>query len=533
MRSSAFGLIVGLALSTVPVARATAQCLSAEFLKDNGIALNSFGNNVELDGRWLALSESGWKSGNVKVGAIHLYHFGAQGWSLSQTLIGPGGPQGGGFGASMALDGAALLVGAPGAGGNVFAYEETATGWVQTQVIPFPGVAADQGFGLRMALDGDRALIATGAYPPTLPLEVWLFERQQGQWTPVQELDPGPTVTTDWGWGHGLALEGDTAVVGHWLDASAGSGQHGAVYVFGEGASGWSLTQKLLHPDGPKDQQRFGLAVAIEGDWLFASSPSSSSGGPTSTIAVFESIAGSWQAPQVLRSGGLSQYGQSLDAVGDLLLAGTPTWGADGNLILHRRTDSGWKVEAAFDSPSYGAILLQLGGDVALDTTFLVGSAVQIPGANIGGAYVFDLAAGSTTTYCTGAANSVGPGAIISSYGPNSISANEFSLVAARLPPHVLGKFYYGPEVQQLPFGNGFACVGAGGLGTFRLLPLLQAEEDGMVARHLDFTLPPASSGAGQILPGSTWCFQYWYRDPASGGAGFNLSDAVSITFCP
>lgn len=26
--------------------------------------------------------------------------------------------------------------------------------------------------------------------------------------------------------------------------------------------------------------------------------------------------------------------------------------------------------------------------------------------------------------------------------------------------------------------------------------------------------------------------FQFWYRDPLAGGAGFNLSSALSITFC-
>ena len=53
-------------------------------------------------------------------------------------------------------------------------------------------------------------------------------------------------------------------------------------------------------------------------------------------------------------------------------------------------------------------------------------------------------------------------------------------------------------------------------------------------ASHLvDFTEPPAGAGPGKIDPGSTWYFQFWYRDPAAGMAGFNLSDAVAIEFCP
>jgi hypothetical protein len=41
------------------------------------------------------------------------------------------------------------------------------------------------------------------------------------------------------------------------------------------------------------------------------------------------------------------------------------------------------------------------------------------------------------------------------------------------------------------------------------------------------------SSGAGLILAGSVFNFQLWYRDPGGGPQGFNLSDAIELTFCP
>jgi hypothetical protein len=49
----------------------------------------------------------------------------------------------------------------------------------------------------------------------------------------------------------------------------------------------------------------------------------------------------------------------------------------------------------------------------------------------------------------------------------------------------------------------------------------------------VDFGSPPASTGPGALTAGSTWYFQYWYRDPLAGGANFNLSDALGGTFCP
>jgi hypothetical protein len=50
----------------------------------------------------------------------------------------------------------------------------------------------------------------------------------------------------------------------------------------------------------------------------------------------------------------------------------------------------------------------------------------------------------------------------------------------------------------------------------------------------VNFTVPPAGSGATMILPGQTKFFSYWYRDPSGpGGTGSNLADGLSVTFAP
>jgi hypothetical protein len=114
-------------------------------------------------------------------------------------------------------------------------------------------------------------------------------------------------------------------------------------------------------------------------------------------------------------------------------------------------------------------------------------------------------------TYCISAPNSAGPGAIIGFLGSTSVSANDLILTAIQCPPGQLGLFYYGPNQIQVPFGNGFRCVGG---STFRLYPPVQTDVFGNVARVLDNTVPPASSGPGKIDPSDRWNFQFWYRDP-------------------
>jgi len=42
----------------------------------------------------------------------------------------------------------------------------------------------------------------------------------------------------------------------------------------------------------------------------------------------------------------------------------------------------------------------------------------------------------------------------------------------------------------------------------------------------------PVNLTGSPIDAGETWYFQNWYRNPAGGGAGFNLSDALQTPFC-
>jgi hypothetical protein len=127
--------------------------------------------------------------------------------------------------------------------------------------------------------------------------------------------------------------------------------------------------------------------------------------------------------------------------------------------------------------------------------------------------------------YCAAANNSTGQPGLISNTGTVSISANDFTLVCSGLPPNTFGLFYYGTTETQQVFGNGYRCVG----GTTVRLGVQSASAGGVMTRLLNF---PNLMGVGVIPVGATRKFQCWYRNPAGGGAGFNLSNALSATFC-
>jgi hypothetical protein len=125
--------------------------------------------------------------------------------------------------------------------------------------------------------------------------------------------------------------------------------------------------------------------------------------------------------------------------------------------------------------------------------------------------------------YCSVTNNSTGQPCLISHTGSQSVPANTFGLVASGGPHNTAGLFFYGPTEMQQPFGNGFRCVG----GVVWRLGIRPTNASGVATCPINFPTLPAA-----ITVGSTWKFQYWYRNPAAGGANFNLSDGLSVTFC-
>ncbi|MFT5050884.1 MAG: hypothetical protein ACI8QZ_002290 [Chlamydiales bacterium] len=160
---------------------------------------------------------------------------------------------------------------------------------------------------------------------------------------------------------------------------------------------------------------------------------------------------------------------------------------------------------------------------------------IQIVNSSNGGGFVmmddmridFD---GLGTSYCEGSINSTGESASISALGTSSVAANDLVLMSTGQPPSTRGLFYYGGGTAHLPLGDGYRCVGSDGSGLQRL-PLETADQQGVMRAIVDNTRVPTASL--RVFAGSTWYFQALYRDPPGGRAGFNLTDALALTFLP
>ncbi|MBK7877083.1 MAG: DNRLRE domain-containing protein [Planctomycetes bacterium] len=127
--------------------------------------------------------------------------------------------------------------------------------------------------------------------------------------------------------------------------------------------------------------------------------------------------------------------------------------------------------------------------------------------------------------YCTATPNTTGlPGHLTALNAP-VLSSGALQLAASNLPPNTTCTFFFGAERAETPLGNGNLCV------TSNLLRLgtAQASAGGVALRNAVYTSAPANA----ITPFSTWCFQAQYRNVAAGGAGFNQTDGLAVTFLP
>ena len=193
--------------------------------------------------------------------------------------------------------------------------------------------------------------------------------------------------------------------------------------------------------------------------------------------------------------------------------------------VVSHTTNGGlaWRNHV-IDGADFTGAGVTLTNDVQLRYTVNDIGTPSVNEAGLDAFFVGRIGCGDTlgTNYCSSGAN----GALISASGSASVAANDLTLTADGLPILMNGIFFYGDLQASLPLGNGTLCL-SGSNGTFRLNPIQSTGPAGQALRVVDLTNPPQS--AGQITPGSTWNFQFWFRD----GASSDLTDAISIPFLP
>ncbi len=338
-------------------------------------------------------------------------------WALTQNeiqkLLASDGAAGNLFGITVAVDGDTAVIGAlldDDAGANsgsayVFTRDEFGIWSQQAKLTASDGAAIDR-FGISVAVDGDTAVIGAffdddgGANSGS----AYVFARSAGMWTEQAKLTASDAAAAD-RFGRGVAVDGDTAVIG----ASLGDGSvfaSGSAYVFTRDEFGiWSQRAKLTASDGAAID-RFGISVAVDGDTAVIGALLDDDAGANSGSAyVFTRSAGMWTEDLKLIASDAAagdQFGISVAVGGDTAVIGAffdDDGGANsGSAYVFARSAGMWTEQAKLTA-SDAAAADRFGISVAVDGNTAVIGAFLGDGIIVdsGSAYVFTRSAGMWT----------------------------------------------------------------------------------------------------------------------------------------
>ena len=506
------------------------------------------GHAVTLGDGWLFAGAPGADAAGQDSGIVTVFQDVGGTWVEVQTLEPNDAAAGFEFGTALAYDGGTLMVGAPGRSferGAVYVFEQQGGAWTQLQRLNASAQAVGERFG--MGLDLSKLLRV--AVIANLGGDAQLFTDFSGAWLHHQDLVyPGGGDGAGFGEAVAVIRTPTTAlfadlelVVGAPRDTFAGGPpESGSAWVFDRfcvcSAIGWEPFLELV-PDDPLALGHFGTSVGI-------SNGQSPNNGviPALIVGSGRGVAYVWAYawPAFSLAHVLNPFTEGpvtnarLVVDRDLfVLSGERVDGQPGPTFLYKRAPlSKWGVHDTLTASS-----LAPGSGLGFARAYRDGLVVTGAPASSGGGelVVHQLGVGPNFSYCPPAPNSGQPdGTHLERFGSTSISENGLDFQALG-PRDQTALLFYGAGQQSVPFGDGTLCVSGPfyrvGVQTF--VSNVTPSAFGAAAWRLDFSSPPADAGAGLIASGSRWNLQLWFRDPVAGGAGFGLSDAVSLEFCP
>jgi len=245
----------------------------AKLVASDPEANDQFGQSVAIDGDTVVVgSHQEYPGGLTLAGSAYIFTRSGTTWTQQAKLVASDAQASDYFGHSVAIDGDTVVVGArledPGAisdAGSAYIFTRSGTTWTQQAKIQASDAQASDQFGWDVAIDGDTVVV--GAYLEDTGASdagsAYIFTRSGTTWTQQQKIQASDAQATDW-FGHSVAIDGDTVVVGaHLEDTVAASA--GAAYIFTRSGTTWTQQSKIQASD-PENSDWFGWDVAIDGD---------------------------------------------------------------------------------------------------------------------------------------------------------------------------------------------------------------------------------------------------------------------------
>jgi hypothetical protein len=355
---------------------------------------------IDNKGTWMV---TGGYGGNKGIpGRVYVHAADADGnWAPYSVITPPDGHDGDFFGASVALDGAHLAIGAPrnsemgSLAGAVYIFRLEGEQWIFEAKLTAPDASAGAQFGYSVAMEGDRLLAGAWRADPdgiTNAGAAYIFRRDGQPWAneavlAASDAEPGAS----FGWA--VSLSEGAALIG----APIAQQSAGQAYIFRRAGSEW-FEEAVLASAEPTPGDKFGHSVGLWGRRAIAGAPwrDRNQQQDSGAAYLFEGNFGVWEPVTEFAtdSPGAATFGRALSIEGDVIAIGAPgTAEGTGQADVFSLGADQWEHNATVIAPG-GLPGDQFGHWVELSAGVLAPSSPGYDGPegpNQGAVYPFDL----------------------------------------------------------------------------------------------------------------------------------------------
>ena len=238
---------------------------------DNANAGDLFGNAVAMDGATVLVGAPGVDQAGPESGAAYIFVQVGEEWIQQARLVGDDIGIFDRFGSAVAVHENTAIVGAHGKDevgvdtGAAYVFVRNGASWTQQAKLTHRGAVPGDLFGFAVSVYGDNAIIGAHQSDAAGPDSgaVYLFTRTGGTWTQDLLLMPNDIGIGD-EFGYAVNLTKGIAIIGAPKEDRR-LADLGAAYVFVEARDGWVQQAKLTASDAETGDE-FGSAVAIHED---------------------------------------------------------------------------------------------------------------------------------------------------------------------------------------------------------------------------------------------------------------------------
>jgi hypothetical protein len=375
----------------------------AKLTASDAAANDNFGISVAISEGTVVVGANGDDDGGDSSGSAYVFTRNGAIWNQQAKLTASDPAAGDNFGNSVAISGDTIVAGAEqddGSGsnsGSAYVFIRSGSLWSQQAKFTAADAAADDRFGISVSVSGNTAVVGANNDDDggSNSGSAYVFTRSGSDWSQQGKLIASGAAAGDL-FGISVAVDGDAAVVGAYLDDDNGT-DSGSAYVFTRSGTSWSQQAKLTASDAAASDN-FGKSVAISGDSVVVGAERADAGSINSGSAyVFTRTGSLWSQqgkPTASDPAVNDLFGVSVAISGDTVVAGAyfddDNGNESGSAYIFTRSGSAWSQQAkltasdAAAGDNFGSAVAISGDTAVVGVTFDDDSGLQA-----GSAYVF------------------------------------------------------------------------------------------------------------------------------------------------